>query len=51
VSSGDELLDYRATLAWFGDGARSRVAPGSDHAMYDFGAYVDDALEFLLSEG
>ncbi len=45
AARGDEVLDYREMLAHY-PGARTRLLDGSDHAISEFGQYVDDVLAF-----
>jgi predicted esterase YcpF (UPF0227 family) len=45
VTTGDEVLDYRAAVAKYA-GCRQIVVPGSDHGFGDFGDYLDDVLAF-----
>ncbi len=45
AASGDELIDYRTMLAKYA-GCRQRVIDGSDHALSDFGRYMDEVLVF-----
>ncbi|WP_426104276.1 YqiA/YcfP family alpha/beta fold hydrolase [Massilia sp. TSP1-1-2] len=50
AASGDEVLDYRTMLAHY-EGARRHVIDGSDHAISEFSAYVDEVLAFCLPMG
>jgi uncharacterized protein len=45
AATGDEVLDYRDMVAHYA-GARQHVIAGSDHAISEFGQYVDDVLAF-----
>ncbi len=45
AATGDEVLDYRAMVAHYA-GARQHVIEGSDHAIAEFDAYVDEVLAF-----
>jgi len=45
AATGDEVLDWTAMVAKYA-GCRQRVIEGSDHALSDFGRYVDEVLEF-----
>lgn len=45
AASGDEVLDYREMVAHYA-GARQHVIDGSDHAIPEFGQYVDEVLAF-----
>ena len=45
VSTGDELLDYRAAVSKFA-GARQIVIQGSDHGMSDFASYAEAVVAF-----
>ncbi|NHZ88775.1 esterase [Massilia sp. CCM 8733] len=47
AATGDEVLDYRDMTAHYA-GARQHVIEGSDHAIAEFGQYVDDVLGFCL---
>ncbi|RSZ56513.1 alpha/beta fold hydrolase [Massilia atriviolacea] len=47
AASGDEVLDYRDMTAHYA-GARQHVIDGSDHAIAEFGQYVDEVLAFCL---
>ena len=49
AATGDEVLDYRDMLAHYA-GARQHVIQGSDHAIPEFAAYVDDVLAFCTPE-
>ncbi|HTP97070.1 MAG TPA: YqiA/YcfP family alpha/beta fold hydrolase [Burkholderiales bacterium] len=48
VTTGDEVLDYRAAVAKYA-GARRIVVPGGDHGFGTFGAYADAVLEFAAT--
>ena len=48
VQTGDELLDYRAAVAYYA-GAWQLVEGGGDHAYRDFGAQVPMILRFAGS--
>ena len=45
VQTGDELLDYRAAVAYFA-GAWQLVEGGGDHAYREFGAQIPTILRF-----
>jgi len=45
VTTGDEVLDYRAAVARY-SGARQLVVPGSDHGFAEFERHLDSVLEF-----
>ena len=45
VQTGDELLDYRAAVAYYG-GAWQLVEGGGDHAYREFGAQIATILRF-----
>lgn len=47
AATGDEVLDYRDMTAHYA-GARQHVIDGSDHAIAEFGQYVDEVLAFCL---
>lgn len=47
AASGDEVLDYRDMVGHYA-GARQHVIDGSDHAISEFPAYVDEVLAFCL---
>jgi len=49
AATGDEVLDYRDMVAHYA-GAHQHVIQGSDHAIPEFGQYVDEVLAFC-SEG
>lgn len=46
VSKGDEVLDWREMQA-FCAGGTTRLLEGSDHAISDFDAHIDDVFRFL----
>ncbi|WP_137921422.1 YqiA/YcfP family alpha/beta fold hydrolase [Hydrogenophaga sp. 2FB] len=46
VSKGDEVLDWREMQA-FCAGGTTRLLDGSDHAISDFDAHIDDVFRFL----
>jgi hypothetical protein len=46
IAKGDEVLDWREMSAHY-PGAHIRLLEGSDHALSDFGAYIDEVIEFL----
>ncbi|MEO7494950.1 MAG: YqiA/YcfP family alpha/beta fold hydrolase [Massilia sp.] len=48
AATGDEVLDYRTMLAHYA-GARQHVIDGSDHAISEFPAYVDEVLDVCLT--
>lgn len=45
AATGDEVLDYRETLAHY-PGVETKLLQGSDHAISEFAGYVDDVLAF-----
>ncbi|MCE3603180.1 esterase [Massilia sp. P8910] len=47
AATGDDVLDYRDMTAHYA-GARQQVIDGSDHALTEFGQYVDEVLAFCL---
>ena len=47
VTTGDEVLDWRKTPAYF-PGAPVWTVPGSDHAVSDISRYIDALFSFLL---
>ena len=46
IAKGDEVLDWREMTARYA-GARIRLLEGSDHALSDFDAQIDEVFEFL----
>jgi predicted esterase YcpF (UPF0227 family) len=46
IARGDEVLDWREMSAHYA-GSAGRLLPGSDHAISDFPAYLDEVLDFL----
>lgn len=50
VTTGDEVLDYRHTIATFAS-ARQLVVEGSDHGFAEFENYLDSVLAFADSSG
>lgn len=46
VSKGDEVLDWREMVA-FCEGGTTRLLEGSDHAISEFDAHIDDLFRFL----
>ncbi len=46
IAQGDEVLDWREMTARY-RGARIRLLAGSDHALSDFDAQIDEVFEFL----
>ncbi len=46
IAKGDEVLDWREMTARY-RGARIRLLEGSDHALTDFEAQIDEVFEFL----
>ncbi|MFT3718126.1 YqiA/YcfP family alpha/beta fold hydrolase [Pseudorhodoferax sp.] len=48
VAKGDEVLDWREMCARY-PGARIRLLEGSDHAISEFPAYLDEVFAFLLA--
>jgi predicted esterase YcpF (UPF0227 family) len=49
AASGDEVLDYRDMLAHYA-GARTELIDGGQHALTDYPQYVDQVLDFCLSD-
>jgi predicted esterase YcpF (UPF0227 family) len=45
VTTGDEVLDYRAAVAKY-SGARQLVVQGSDHGFAEFEHHLDSVLQF-----
>lgn len=45
AAQGDEVLDWREMTTHYA-GAKQHVIEGSDHALSDFDAYVDEVLAF-----
>ncbi len=46
IAKGDEVLDWREMTGRY-PGARIKLLPGSDHALSDFDAHIDEVLAFL----
>lgn len=46
IAKGDEVLDWREMTARYA-GARIKLLEGGDHALSDFGAHIDEVLEFV----
>jgi hypothetical protein len=46
IAKGDEVLDWREMTGRYA-GARIKLLEGSDHALSDFDAYIDEVFEFL----
>ncbi len=46
IAKGDEVLDWREMAGRY-PGARIKLLPGSDHALSDFEAHIDEVLAFL----
>ncbi|MGH8821549.1 MAG: YqiA/YcfP family alpha/beta fold hydrolase [Rhodoferax sp.] len=46
IAKGDEVLDWHEMTARY-PGARIRLLEGSDHALSDFDAQIDEVFEFL----
>jgi uncharacterized protein len=46
IAKGDEVLDWREMTARY-PGARIRLLEGSDHALSDFDAHIDEVFAFL----
>ena len=46
IAKGDEVLDWREMTARYA-GARIKLLEGSDHALTDFDAHIDEVFEFL----
>lgn len=50
IAKGDEVLDWREMTAMVEahyPNARIKLLPGSDHALSDFDAHIDEVFEFL----
>ncbi len=45
AATGDEVIDWRAMSARYA-GCRQRIIDGSNHEISDFGAYLDEVLDF-----
>lgn len=46
IAKGDEVLDWREMSGRYA-GAHIKLLEGSDHALTDFDAHIDDVLAFL----
>jgi predicted esterase YcpF (UPF0227 family) len=46
IAKGDEVLDWKEMTARY-PGANIRLLEGSDHAISDFGAHIDEVFAFL----
>jgi hypothetical protein len=46
IAKGDEVLDWREMTARY-PGARIKLLEGSDHALSDFDAHIDEVFSFL----
>ena len=46
IAKGDEVLDWREMAGRY-PGARIKLLPGSDHALSDFEAHIDEVFVFL----
>jgi predicted esterase YcpF (UPF0227 family) len=46
IAKGDEVLDWREMTARYA-GARIKLLEGSDHALTDFDAHIDEVFGFL----
>ncbi len=46
IAKGDEVLDWREMTARYA-GARIKLLEGSDHALSDFDAHIDEVFDFL----
>lgn len=46
IAKGDEVLDWREMSARYA-GARIKLIEGSDHALSDFDAHIDEVCDFL----
>jgi len=49
IAKGDEVLDWREMSARYA-GAHVKLLEGSDHALSDFDAHIDEVLAFLQLE-
>jgi predicted esterase YcpF (UPF0227 family) len=49
IAKGDEVLDWREMAARY-PLARIRLLEGSDHAISDFAAHLDEVFAFLMSD-
>jgi hypothetical protein len=47
IAKGDEVLDWREMTGRY-PGARIKLLEGSDHALSDFDAHIDEVFAFLL---
>jgi uncharacterized protein len=50
ISKGDDVLDWREMTARY-PAARMLLQEGSDHAISEFGVYVEDVLAFVQQSG
>lgn len=50
LAKGDEVLDWREMAARY-PLARVKLLEGSDHALSDFDAHIDEVFDFLLAPG
>ena len=48
LTTGDEVLDYRAALGRYAD-VRQHVVPGGDHAFSNFGCVAERVLDFCAA--
>jgi uncharacterized protein len=46
IAKGDEVLDWREMAARYA-GAKIKLLEGSDHALSDFDAHIDEVFEFI----
>ena len=46
IAKGDEVLDWREMSGRY-PGSKIRLLEGGDHALSDFGSYIDEVFEFL----
>ena len=46
IAKGDEVLDWREMTARYA-GAKIKLLEGSDHALTDFDAHIDEVIDFL----
>ncbi|HSV44726.1 MAG TPA: YqiA/YcfP family alpha/beta fold hydrolase, partial [Ramlibacter sp.] len=46
IAKGDQLLDWREMAGRY-PGAKVKLLEGSDHALSDFDAHIDEVFDFL----
>lgn len=47
LGSGDEVLDYRDALAWYGP-SPAEIEPGDDHSLHRFPHHLPALVDFLF---